>query len=78
VRRRAPDNGRARGWTQDDDALLLRRPRLPRGFRVSGVACGLKTPGRARQKPLDLALIVCDRRPVHDQPVRRRPDRRVP
>lgn len=52
---------------------LLRRPRLPRGFRVAGVACGLKAAprppgarpggdGHTGDRPLDLALIVADRR----------------
>jgi glutamate N-acetyltransferase/amino-acid N-acetyltransferase len=39
----------------------LKRPRLPRGFRLAGVSCGLKARGRAA-RPLDLALIVSDRR----------------
>jgi glutamate N-acetyltransferase / amino-acid N-acetyltransferase len=42
---------------------LLRRPRLPGGFRLSGVACGIKAARRAANGgALDLALIVCERR----------------
>ncbi|HEU4402475.1 MAG TPA: bifunctional glutamate N-acetyltransferase/amino-acid acetyltransferase ArgJ [Candidatus Polarisedimenticolia bacterium] len=45
------------------DVALLRRPRLPLGFRLAGVACGLKPARRGRGgRPLDLALIACDRR----------------
>ncbi len=43
--------------------LLLRRPRVPQGFRVAGGACGLKKPAGGG-KPLDLALIVSERRAV--------------
>jgi glutamate N-acetyltransferase/amino-acid N-acetyltransferase len=46
-----------------DGGLLLRHPRVPRGFRLAGVACGLKKRGRAG-KPLDLALIVSEGRAV--------------
>lgn len=46
-----------------DAGLLLRRPRVPQGFRVAGVACGLKKRGGGG-KPLDLALIVSERRAV--------------
>ncbi|MBI1950785.1 MAG: bifunctional glutamate N-acetyltransferase/amino-acid acetyltransferase ArgJ [Acidobacteria bacterium] len=46
-----------------DAGLLLRRPRVPQGFRLAGVACGLKSRG-GRGKPLDLALIVSERRAV--------------
>jgi glutamate N-acetyltransferase / amino-acid N-acetyltransferase len=49
-----PANGSGNG--------LLRRVRLPRGFRVAGVACGLKTARTRGPRPLDLALITCDQR----------------
>lgn len=58
MRRDGPANGAA-GPPEAD--LLLRRPRLPRGFRLAGVPCGLKRRGRAG-KPLDLALIVSEQR----------------
>ena len=58
MRRGSPANGAAGG---PDAGLLLKRPRLPRGFRLAGVPCGLKGPARGRQ-PLDLALIVSERR----------------
>ena len=45
-----------------DAGLLLARPRLPLGYRVNGVACGLKTRGRGRTRPLDLAVILSGRR----------------
>ncbi len=45
-----------------DGVTLLRRPRLPRGFRASGTACGLKRRGRSRSRPLDLAVVVSERR----------------
>jgi glutamate N-acetyltransferase/amino-acid N-acetyltransferase len=42
---------------------LLATPRLPAGFRLSGIACGLKSSkARGGARPLDLALIVCDER----------------
>ncbi len=51
-------NGHGRAGT-----ALLRRPRLPGGFRLAGVACGIKrADGRSGGRPPDLALIVCDRR----------------
>lgn len=46
-----------------DAGLLVRRPRVPQGFRVAGVACSLKKRGGGG-KPLDLALIVSERRAV--------------
>ena len=49
--------------SRPDAGLLLRRPRVPQGFRVAGVACGLKKRGGGG-KPLDLALIVSERRAV--------------
>ena len=49
--------------SRPDAGLLLRRPRVPLGFRVAGVACGLKKRGGGG-KPLDLALIVSERRAV--------------
>ena len=49
--------------SRPDAGLLLRRPRVPQGYRVSGVGCGLKKRGRGG-KPLDLALIVSGRRAV--------------
>jgi glutamate N-acetyltransferase / amino-acid N-acetyltransferase len=45
-----------------DADLLLARPCLPQGYRVGGVACGLKARGRRRKGPLDLAVIVSERR----------------
>ena len=42
---------------------LLRRPRVPRGFRLAGLACGIKVSRDGRRGgPLDLAVVVCDRR----------------
>src|SRR3989442_1711067 len=42
--------------------LLLARARVPMGFRAAGVACGLKARGRAGKPPLDLAVVVSERR----------------
>ncbi len=55
-RRAAPSsNGHGNG--------LLRPARLPLGFRAAGIACGIKAArGRRGPKPLDLAVIACDRR----------------
>ena len=51
-------NGHGRAGT-----ALLRRPRVPGGFRLAGVACGIKKArGRSGARRPDLALIVCDRR----------------
>ncbi len=43
--------------------MMLKRPRVPRGFRLAGVACGLRSSrsGSGRRR-LDLALIVSDAR----------------
>jgi glutamate N-acetyltransferase/amino-acid N-acetyltransferase len=50
-----PSNGAGSG--------LLRRPRLPLGFRAAGIGCGVKAAsGRRGPRPLDLAVIACDRR----------------
>jgi len=45
-----------------DADLLVPRARVPTGFRVAGVACGLKARSRSGKAPLDLAVIVSDRR----------------
>ena len=41
---------------------LVARPRLPAGFRAAGLACGIKAARPGRPAPLDLALLVADRR----------------
>jgi glutamate N-acetyltransferase/amino-acid N-acetyltransferase len=43
-------------------APVLARPRLPAGFRVSGIACGIKTPRPGGPALPDLALLLADRR----------------
>ena len=43
--------------------LMLKRPKLPHGFRLAGVACGIKSQrSTGARRPLDLALIVGDAR----------------
>jgi glutamate N-acetyltransferase/amino-acid N-acetyltransferase len=41
---------------------LVARPRLPAGFRAAGIACGVKPARPGAAAPLDLALLVADRR----------------
>src|SRR5262249_27280518 len=48
--------------TVPDTELLLRTPRLPLGFQVAGVACGLKKRDRAGKAPLDVAVLLSRQR----------------
>jgi glutamate N-acetyltransferase/amino-acid N-acetyltransferase len=55
-------NGADAATRSGENGLLLRRPVLPAGFRLAGVASGVKrAPGRGAP-PLDLALVVAEER----------------